>query len=67
MPPGARHSANRARRQELFFAGSDAGGWRAAIIYTLTETAKLNDVEGVLSSSPSREAFENDHGRRVAL
>ncbi len=63
----ARHSANRARRQELFFAGSDARGWRAAIITTLIETAKFDDVEGVLSSSPLREAFENDHGRRIAL
>jgi len=46
----ARHSANRARWQELFFAGFDAGGRRAAIIFTL-ETAKLDDVDGVLSSS----------------
>jgi hypothetical protein len=28
---------------------------------------KLNDVAGVLSSSPAREAFKNDHGRRIAL
>jgi transposase len=27
------------------FAGSDAGGRRAAAIYTLIETAKLNDVD----------------------
>jgi len=27
------------------FAGSDAGGRRAAAIYTLIETAKLNDTD----------------------
>jgi transposase len=27
------------------FAGSDAGGRRAAALYTLIETAKLNDVD----------------------
>jgi transposase len=31
--------------QQLDFAGSDAGGRRAAAIYTLIETAKLNDVD----------------------
>jgi hypothetical protein len=40
---------------------------RAAIISTLIETANLNDVAGVLSSSRSREAFENGHSRRIAL
>ena len=29
-------------RKNWLFAGSDAGGERAAAIYTLTETAKLN-------------------------
>lgn len=32
-------------RKNYLFAGSDAGGARAAIIYTLIETAKLNDVD----------------------
>jgi hypothetical protein len=50
-----------------FFADSSAGGRRAAIISTLIETAKLNDVAGLLSSSLLREAFKNDHGRRIAL
>jgi hypothetical protein len=40
---------------------------RAAIISTLIETANLNDVAGVLSSSRSREAFENGHRRRIDL
>jgi len=63
----ARHWANRARREELVFAGSGAGGRRAAVISTLIETANLNDVAGVLSSSRSREAFENGHRRRIDL
>jgi transposase len=32
-------------RNNWTFAGSDAGGRRAAAIYTLVETAKLNDVD----------------------
>jgi len=32
-------------RQELFFAGSDAGGERAAAIYRLLGTAKLNGLD----------------------
>jgi transposase len=32
-------------RKNWLFAGSDSGGERAAAIYTLTETAKLNDLD----------------------
>ena len=32
-------------RKNYLFAGSDDGGQRAAAIYTLIETAKLNDVD----------------------
>ena len=32
-------------RRNWTFAGSDEGGHRAAAIYTLIETAKLNDVD----------------------
>ena len=32
-------------RKNYLFAGSDAGGRRAAIMYTLIETAKMNDVD----------------------
>jgi transposase len=32
-------------RRNWTFAGSDSGGRRAAAIYTLVETAKLNDVD----------------------
>lgn len=31
-------------RKNFLFAGSDAGGERAAVLYTLLETAKLNDL-----------------------
>ena len=33
------------RRQITLFCGSDRGGMRAAAIYTLIGTAKLNDVD----------------------
>ena len=33
------------RNKNLTFAGSDQGGRRAAAIYTLIETAKLNDID----------------------
>ena len=32
-------------RKNWTFAGSDVGGHRAAALYTLIETAKLNDVD----------------------
>jgi transposase len=32
-------------RKNWTFAGSDAGGDRAAAIYTLIETCKMNDVD----------------------
>ena len=32
-------------RKNYLFAGSDAGGENAAVVYTLIETAKLNGVE----------------------
>ena len=31
-------------RKNYLFCGSDAGGRRAACIYTILETAKMNDV-----------------------
>ena len=39
-------AAERARRPLAYlFAGSDEGGRRAAVMYTLIETARLNDVD----------------------
>jgi transposase len=32
-------------RESWLFAGSDRGGERAAVMYTLIQTAKLNDVD----------------------
>ena len=32
-------------RKNWLFAGSDAGGGRAALIYSLIETCKLNDLD----------------------
>ena len=32
-------------RKNYLFAGSDEGGRRAAVMYTLIETARLNDVD----------------------
>jgi len=32
-------------RKSWLFAGSDRGGERAAIMYTLIQTARLNDVD----------------------
>ena len=32
-------------RKNWLFAGSDTGGERAATIYTIIETAKMNDLE----------------------
>ena len=36
----------------VVFAGSDRGGARAAAMYTLIGTAKLNDVDPQASGSP---------------
>jgi hypothetical protein len=32
-------------RKNFLFAGSDSGGERAAVLYTLLETAKLNGID----------------------
>ena len=41
-------------RHNWTFAGSDQGGRRAAAIYTLIETAKLNDVDPQADHPASR-------------
>jgi len=43
-------------RKNYLFAGSDEGGRRAAIIYTLIETARLNDVDPRLGLATSSAA-----------
>ena len=48
LPALARHGQNERvmalGRKNFLFAGSDAGGVRAAAIYTLVQTAKLNGI-----------------------
>ncbi|MFL9824336.1 hypothetical protein [Rhodoplanes sp. SY1] len=41
-------------RKSWLFAGSDCGGERAALMYTLIQTARLNDVDP--QASPTRRA-----------
>jgi hypothetical protein len=57
MPPGARHSAKRARRQR-FFRGDHLHPHR---------DRQSQRCRGSLSSSRSREAFENGHRRRIDI
>ena len=45
MRPSARCAGWPSGRRNWTFAGSDRGGERAAAIYTLVETAKLNGVD----------------------
>ena len=47
-------------RKSWLFAGSDRGGVRAAVMYTLIGTAKLNDVD------PQRRAWLADVLNRIA-
>jgi hypothetical protein len=48
-PPLARHGQNGREiamtRKNYLFAGSDSGGTRAAAMYTLIETAKMNGLD----------------------
>ena len=45
MPPNAACAPSALGRKNFLFAGSDDGGERAAAIYTLTGTAKLNRLD----------------------
>lgn len=45
MPPSAPSGPSRLVAKNYLFAGSDAGGRRAAVLYTLITTAKLNCVD----------------------
>jgi transposase len=44
-PPNGRCAASPSGGTTGPFAGSDAGGDRAVVIYTLIETAQLNDID----------------------
>ena len=45
MPPNVPCARSHWGRKNYLFAGSDAGGERAAIIYSLIGTAKLNGLD----------------------
>jgi transposase len=55
---------NAAERKSWLFAGSDRGGERAAVMYTLIHTARLNDVvpQAWLADVLAR---INDHASRI--
>jgi hypothetical protein len=57
-PPKEHCGGVAAGRRNWTFAGSDAGGHRAAAVYTLIETCKMNDVEADITAaiSDTREA-----------
>ena len=54
-------------RRNWTFAGSDRGGERAAAIYTLIETAKLNDVDPQAWLADSRLVIGSPSRRRGAV
>ena len=53
-------------RNNWTFAGSDAGGRRAAAIYTLIETAKLNDVDPQAWFADVLARLQDHPARRIA-
>ena len=53
-------------RKNWTFAGSDAGGERAAAIYTLIETAKLNDVDPRAWLADVLARLQDHPARRIA-
>lgn len=52
-------------RRNWTFAGSDEGGRRAAAIYTLIETAKLNDVDPLAWLADVLERLQDHPARRI--
>ena len=53
-------------RKNYLFAGSDAGGRRAAAIYTLIETAKLNDIDPQSWLTDMLTRLQDHPARRIA-
>jgi hypothetical protein len=53
-------------RRNWTFAGSDAGGHRAAAIYTLIETAKLNEVDPQAWLADVLARLQDHPARRIA-
>src|SRR6058998_2471792 len=53
-------------RRNWTFAGSDAGGHRAAAVYTLIETAKMNDVDPQAWLADVLARLPDHHANKVA-
>jgi transposase len=53
-------------RNNWTFAGSDVGGRRAAALYTLIETAKLNDVDPQAWLADMLARLQDHPARRIA-
>lgn len=53
-------------RHNWTFAGSDAGGRRAAAIYTLIETAKLNDIDPRAWLADMLDRLQDHPAKRIA-
>src|SRR5260370_16628604 len=53
-------------RRNWTFAGSDEGGRRAAAIYTLIETAKLNDVDPLAWLADVLARLQDHPAKRIA-
>ena len=52
-------------RHNWTFAGSDHGGHRAAAIYTLIQTAKLNDVDPQAWLADALARLQNHPAKRI--
>jgi hypothetical protein len=52
-------------RKNYLFAGSDASGRRAAILYTLTQTATLNSLDGRPTCATSLPASQTTRSNRI--
>ena len=53
-------------RKNFLFLGSDSGGDRAAILYTIIESAKLNDLDPMAAAIALRGDYESAQPARVA-
>lgn len=52
-------------RKNWTFCGSDTGGQRAAAVYTLIETAKLNDVDARAWLADVLARIADHHAKRI--
>ncbi len=54
-------------RKNYLFAGSDAGGERAAAMYTIVQTAKLNNVNPEAYLRDTLTKIADGHRRRLPM